>query len=146
MKKALICIVLIAVATVAWLIWGTSDAAAIDKVIEQCNRIEEWDQDSSDKAENLLLLRRTITKLRAINTNHCPQEFCDAFEHFIQTLENFYVLAIDAPENIFSGMASIFTGWASKAEWAIRQCENAHAEVNQIAAKYGAKNRLKDLE
>ena len=149
MKKILIYLVALMISTITLFVGtgcSSSEADEIDKVIEQVNRIEEWDVESSDKDENLRLLRRTITNMKAINTSHCPQDFRISYEHFIQTLENLYVLALDAPESIFGGMVSIFTGWAGKAEKALKECENAHSDVNLIAAKHGAKKRLKSLE
>lgn len=138
MKKALICIVLIAVATVAWLIWGTSDAAAIDKVLSQTHGLTHENFDSLPFKDQLDWLARGM---RSIDTSKCPADFRFAYEMHIQAIENAYDVYLNEPkgvlDNLFSG-----SSFQSSQHKASERFDSTRENVNALAAKYGAKKKL----
>lgn len=151
MKKKLIFVLTFAIATIALFVGAgcsgaSSDARAIDKVISQANKIETEDIDSnSSKKEMLDAIAHCTARLRAIDTSDCPKDFRIAYEHFVSSLDNYYNVIRTMPEgfwgNLFSG-----SDYRESINAGLKRIQNAVDEINLVAARYGAKERISTSE
>ena len=148
MKKTLVCLLSLAIATFALFAGaGCSDssryAKEIDIVIEKCNKIDDPDllEKLSTKQEVLDHLMSTATEMKRIDTSRCPQDFRIAYEHLVQAVEYMYTVYSGAPEGILD---ILFGGseFSDKAKNALERLQKATGEVNESAARYGAHNRV----
>ena len=151
MKKTLICLLTIIIATIAIFAGAgcsgaSSDARAIDKVISQANKIETEETDNNpSKKEMLDFFSHGTARLRAIDTSDCPKDFRIAYEHLVSSFDNCYAVIMTMPEgfwgNLFNG-----SDFRESINAAFKRMQNAVDEINLVAARYGAKERMSLFE
>ena len=121
------------------------EAREIDIVIDKLNKtgldVDEEDLGDLSKKEVLDLILSAATLMKRIDTSHCPQDFRIAYEHFVQAVEHMYTVYTGAPEGLWD---TLFGGseFRNNAREALDRFMKAQGEVNESAARHGAKNRV----
>ena len=146
MRKLLICLFSLALTTIALFIGagcsGTSNAAAIDKVLSQTHGIKRPENIDIDNLPYKDQLYWLSGEMRNIDTSKCPADFRFAYEELIRSIENACDVYMDEPkgvlDNLFSGSSFQVSKHNATERW-----KKAEEDVNSLAARYGAKNRLR---
>ena len=154
MKKTLIFLVSISFAVIAMLVGtgcsGTSsDANEIDKVIVQyCKIGSEGLRENSTKEDILRYFGHVTSEMRRIDTSRCPQDFRVAYEHLSMAHENLYATLQTMPVGLLSNLGNLLTGskFEKNADEAMKRIYESFDEVNLVAARHGAKERIEKFE
>lgn len=117
------------------------EAREIDIVIEQFNTIEDPEEDNLSKQEILDYIEESVKKTKKIDISRCPEDFRIAYEHLVQAMEYFYVAYFGVPDGFWD---TLFSGdeYKNKLQDATDRILKAEGEVNESAARHGAKKRL----
>ena len=147
MKKTLTYLVALTITTISlFAVIGCSDitnseSKEIDIVIDKLNRIEDPGENLS-KQETVDYLEECVGKMKQIDISRCPQDFRIAYEHYVQSIEYSYVAYLGVPDGFWD---TLFSGseYKNKLQDAMDRILKAEGEVNESAARHGAKNRVK---
>ncbi len=154
MKKALICLLTITIATIATFAGvgcsgDSSKAKEIDKVFSELDKMEPSGKldDYSSKEEILDFLADGIKKMRSVDTSRCPQDFRVAYEELMISLENFHtVVQMYMPTGLLDSLFGGSSKFREVGKPAWERVLKASDNLNLVAARYGAKGRLTEFE
>lgn len=118
----------------------SAEAREIDIVIDKLNGMEDPGEDLSKK-EILDAIQDIVSQMKKIDTRRCPEDFRIAYEHYIQAAEYSYVAYLGVPEGFWD---TLFSGdeYKNKLQDAMDRILKAEGEVNESAARHGAKKRV----
>jgi len=126
----------------------SAEAREIDIVIDKLNKTEvdldiedEDDLENLSKKEAMAFLLSCATLIKRIDTSRCPLDFRIAYEHYVQAVEYGYTVWTGAPEGFFE---KLFGGseFRKEARDVLERLQKATGEINESAARHGAKNRV----
>jgi len=146
MKKTLICLAAIAIATVSLFAGAgcsaaSSNAEEIDRVLSQTLKIlQTQPPSSSDNKRFLEWLEYAIDQMRKIDTTHCPQDFCYAYECFARSYEDIYNEGrkLNGDEGFLTKVYSSTVNSSAMVK-ALDRREATANDLNKVAKRYGAK-------
>jgi hypothetical protein len=126
---------------------GNREAAAIEKVLEQKNRVYR-DAAKNFKGSTADAARHFARELQKIDTRNCPAEFRVAHQDLVNAWgTSIPYLAADTMltsflEGFVGGLTGDFSGVgrsSQQAELATQHLQGAHQSLHRIAVAYGAK-------